>query len=312
MAYVIGLDVGGTTIKGGVFDDNSNVLAEIRIRTYEKNNERDEILSAMLQAIEKLKVQAQHLDLGRLDGIGIGIPGFVKSSAGVVSKAVNIGLIEVNVKKWIEEQAGVPCLVQGDARTGAFAEHICGSAKGVSSLLYVVLGTGVGSGVILDGHIYEGEHSLSGEIGHTIIDPDGELCACGKRGCLETMASGPNIVEAYLQKAGNGLDVSSKTVARLAMEGDSNAVEVYTNAARALAIALSNYCTVIDPAMVVVGGGVSLAGTVLFSPLSEFFALYAPREINECVLIVPAMLGDRSGIIGASLLAKQYLKVGTP
>lgn len=311
MAYVIGLDVGGTTIKGGVFAGSTSVAAEIRIRTYEKNNERDEILSSMVRAIEQLKQEAHNLKLGELEGIGIGVPGFVKSSIGVVSKAVNIGLIEVNVKKWIEAQVGVPCVVQGDARTGAFAEHLCGAAKGVSSLLYVVLGTGVGSGVILDGHIHEGEHSLSGEIGHTIIDPDGKRCACGKRGCLETMASGPSIVEAYLEKGEDGLDVSSEDIARLAMEGDPSALEAYADAARALAVALSNYCTVVDPAMVVVGGGVSLAGTVLFSPLREFFALYAPTEVNQLIPIVPAMLGDRSGIIGASLLANQFLKIGT-
>lgn len=307
MSYVIGLDVGGTTIKGGAFSNTFECKAEIRLPTYQKRNHRDEILSTIAMAVQRLKDETASLNLGELAGVGIGVPGFVKSSEGVVYEAANLELTNVNLKNWVEENVGIPCAVQGDARTGALAEHELGAAKGQQSSLYVVIGTGVGSGIILNGHIYEGIHAAAGEIGHAIVNPDGELCSCGKRGCLETIVSAPHISRAYQERTGVTEAISAKMVAERAQMGDSDGQAVFRQVAQSLAQALANCCTIVDPSIVVIGGGVSQAGDVLFQPLREFFSVYASSIARRQIRIVPAELGDRSGIVGASLLASQFV-----
>ena len=307
MSYVIGLDVGGTTIKGGVFAGTSQSMIDIHMKTYSNENTLEEILASISEAVQYLMDEASHLEIGNLVAIGIGIPGFVKSSEGFVLYASNLRLHNVNLKQWVEEHFGVLCVVQGDARVGALAEREFGVAKGFSSLLFIVIGTGVGSGMILDGKIYEGAHSVAGEIGHTILEPGGEICACGRQGCLETMVSGPMLIRAYQRRIGKKVDVTAKTLAELAACGETNAKAVYTDAARSLAIAIANYCTILDPAIVVIGGGVSLAGSVLFEPLRAFFSVYASPLARQSIEIVPAVLGDRSGVIGASLLVRDIL-----
>lgn len=308
MSYVIGLDVGGTTIKGGVFTGTTQSLVDVRVKTYSDENALAKILDSMSGAIRQLMDQASRLGVGELAAIGIGVPGFVNSSEGVVLHATNLSFHDVHLKQWTEEHFGIPCVVQGDARVGALAEREFGAAKGHSALLYVVIGTGVGSGMILHGQIYEGAHSVAGELGHTILDPGGEICACGKRGCLETLVSGPMLIRAYQKRVGREVEVTAKALAERARDGEPDARAVYTDAARTLAVALANYCTLLDPSIVVIGGGVSLAGPVLFDPLREFFAVYASPLASKSIEIVPAVLGDRSGVVGASLLVRGFLQ----
>ncbi len=308
MSYVIGLDVGGATIKGAVFNDTSEPCCDIRLKTYSSQNTSDEILASMSDAIKQLVTQARVLHLGELAGIGIGVPGFVDSIKGVVLHASNLHLHDVNLKKWLESEFSVPCVIQGDARVGALAERELGAAKGSDSLLYIVIGTGVGSGMILDGQIYEGAHSAAGEIGHTILKPDGQVCACGKRGCLETLVSGPQLIVNYQRRTRRDEHFSAKTLSERAVSGDTDAKAVYRDAAKTLALALANYCTTLDPSIVVVGGGVSLAGEVLFEPLREFFHIYTSPQLSKSIRIVPAQLGDRSGIVGSGLLIKKFLQ----
>lgn len=307
MAYVIGLDVGGSTIKGGVFTGTSQSLVDIRVKTYSMQNTRAEILANMSATIRQLMQHASGLGIGDLSGIGIGVPGFVNAGEGVVIHASNLELHDVNLKLWFEKEFSVPCVVQGDARVGALAEREFGAARGSDSLLYIVIGTGVGSGMILDGQVYEGDHFVAGEIGHTILNPDGDLCACGKHGCLETFVSGPRLIAAYQRRLLRDEDVTAKTLSERAAAGEPDAIAVFREAAQTLALALANYCTILDPAIVVIGGGVSLAGPVLFEPLREFFPEYASPLASKSIKIVPAELGDRSGVVGASLLVKECL-----
>jgi glucokinase len=304
MPYVIGLDVGGTTIKGGVFAGSSQCLAEVRMKTYVTENSVNEILANMRAVVEELMRRAAMLGLDHPGGIGIGVPGFVNSTEGVVLEASNLGLYDVNLKRWFEERYHVPCVVQGDARVGAIAEREFGAAQGHSSLLYVVIGTGVGSGMVVNGEVYEGVHSAGGELGHTIVNPDGDICACGKRGCLETIVAGPNLIRAYEKRLGRPTAATAKDLSDRALEGHPDAKMVFREAAQALALAIANYCTLFDPSIVVVGGGVSLAGPVLFEPLLEFFNKYSSPLASERIVIAPAALGDKSGTVGASLLVQ--------
>ncbi|MDQ0189847.1 ROK family protein [Alicyclobacillus cycloheptanicus] len=305
VSYVVALDVGGTTIKGAAFT-GSRQVAEVRARTYVTKNEPHEVLNRMLSVIRELTDSVQ--GLGPLAGVGIGLPGLVNAREGVVHAAANLALNNINVKRWMEEKLDVPCLVQGDARVGAIAEHRLGAGNQVPCMLYVAIGTGVGSGMILNRQLYEGCHGFAGEIGHIVMDPGGRVCACGKRGCLETLVSAPAIVQAYRQMAGSGKQRhSAEAIADRARQGDAAALEVYEAAARALSMALANCCTLVDPAVIVIGGGLSLAGPVLFDPIRRYFSIYALPEVRESVQILPAAFGDRSGVVGASILVTEFV-----
>lgn len=312
MSYVIGLDVGGSTIKGGVFNGTSESCFDIRLKTYTSQNTSNQIFANMSLAIRQLMKQAGALGLGKLAGIGIGVPGFVDSRKGVVLHASNLDLHNVNLRDWFENEFSVPCVVQGDARVGALAEREFGAAQGHDSLLYIVVGTGVGSGMILNGEVYEGAHLVAGEIGHTILKPDGDVCACGKRGCLETLVSGPQLIRAYQKRTQKDEDITAQTLTERAANGEPDAVAVYREVAGSLALALANYCTTLDPSIVVIGGGVSLAGEVLFEPLREFFKAYVSSLASKSITIVPAQLGDRSGVVGSGLIVRKFIDVGEP
>jgi glucokinase len=308
VSYVLALDVGGTTIKGAAFTGDLQV-AEVRTKTYVSRNEPQEILSNILSVIKQLSDRAS--EYGMLAGIGVGVPGIVNAREGIVYTAANLELKNMNLKQWIEERVHVPCVVQGDARVGALAEHTFGAGKRADSMLYVVIGTGVGSGIIINNQIYEGSHGLAGEIGHTIVDPAGRACTCGKRGCLETIVSARGIAESYQRLAKReGQDLSAEIIANRARDGDSIGQEVYIEAARALSLALANYCTIIDPSVIVIGGGLSLAGSVLFDPIRQYFPIYASPEVCQKAEIIPAMLGDRSGVMGASTLITEFTAPG--
>lgn len=303
MSYKIGIDIGGTTIKAGIFSTDSQLIERTRVKSYDKHNSAAEVLDHIIMAIDLLRSEAALRNLGKLAGIGIGVPGFINRHTGKIYSSANLGLKNINLKVSIEEKVGVPCYIFGDAKVGALAEKYYGAGQHVSSLLYVTLGTGVGSGIIIDSRIYEGEHLLAGEIGHTIVDPVGRPCGCGRRGCLETLVSGPKIVEFYRQY-GNNFEGTAEAVAQRATAGDPQALLVYREAMRVLALALANYVTVFDPSLIIIGGGLSLAGAVLFDPLREFYARYTVRDSSQVAPIVPALLGDSSGLLGAQLLVK--------
>lgn len=307
MSYIIGIDIGGTTIKGGIFSRDSRIIARTRVQSYVNANSCDEILERLTMAIDQLKIEALSRNLGNLMGIGIGVPGAVNRTTGMVYSSANLALKNINLKSWVEERLEVRCYVHGDAKVGAMAEKQYGAGQTAQSLLYVTLGTGVGAALILDGRLYEGDHLLAGEIGHIIVRPEGKPCGCGKSGCLETVVSGPMIAEAYQQRTGGPVDGSAELVARYATMGDSQACDVYREASRVLALVLANYSTVLDLSLIVIGGGLSLAGPVLFDPLREFYAHYTHPRAEYAAQIVPAVLGDESGLMGAQFLVQTVL-----
>lgn len=308
MAYTIGLDVGGTTIKAGLFWQESELVETVRVRTYGRTNSRDEILSRIAETIAQVQEIGLSKGYGELQGIGIGVPGFVNPFTGEIYASANLALEYVNLKAWVEDRVGVLCVIQGDAKLGALAESVHGAGRNISGFLYVSLGTGVGGGVIVGGKLHEGEHLLAGEIGHTTVDPEGAPCGCGKRGCVETIASGPAIASAYRKRVGLSEAVSAADVSSRAALGDQVARAVYREAAHSLAYVLANCVTVLDPSLIVVGGGVSLAGPVIFGPLQEGFARYSSPRRDPMAQIVPAILGDTGGMIGAHILVQTKLK----
>jgi glucokinase len=294
----LGLDFGGTKLAAGLADETGRLLGFQRCPT-DPDSGPDGAIAAMRRLVETFLSSS-----ARPAGVGI-------SFGGPVDLACRRTILSHHGPGWedfplVERIANVwecPVVMDNDANAAALGEVRFGAGRGYGNVLYVTVSTGIGAGVILDGRLYRGSHGLSGELGHTIVLPDGPPCPCGKRGCVEAVASGPSIARAYARKVGIGpSDVSAEEVFRRAGEGDDLARGVLYNAIRLLGIGLANAINLLDPDVVVIGGGVSRAGEALFGPLRDAVRSVCAPSPPDAVRIVPAELGDAVGVLGAVAL----------
>lgn len=207
-------------------------------------------------------------------------------------------LVERIAARW-----GHPVAMENDANAAALGEARFGAGRGYHTILYVTVSTGIGAGIVVEDKLYRGSRGLSGEIGHTIVLPDGPRCPCGKRGCLEAVAAGPSIARAYAERAGLATDgFGAEQVFQRAAAGEAPARTVLDNAIRLLGIGLANAINLLDPDIVVIGGGVSRAGDALFVPLREAVRSVCAPSPPGAVPIVPGELDDTGGVLGAVAL----------
>lgn len=309
MKYCFGVDIGGTTVKMGLFSAEGEIFEKWEIKT-RTENEGKEVLPDIAASVRE-KMKENNLSLEELAGVGIGVPAPV-SEDGVVKNSANIGWGYKNVKREIEELLpGVHAKIGNDANVAALGEMWLGAGKGCTNMIMVTLGTGVGGGVICGGQIISGANGAGGEIGHICVDyQEKETCGCGKKGCLEQYASATGIARLARKKlAGderdtmlrNNKDVSAKTVFDAVKQGDRIAVEIAEEFGAYLGHALANIAVITDPERVVIGGGVSKAGSVLLPFIEKPFqekAFFA----NKNTEIVLATLGNDAGICGAAKL----------
>ncbi len=230
-------------------------------------------------------------------GVGLAVPGIVTASTAVYS--ANIGWRDVPAEALTPP--GVPARLGHDVRTGGLAESVFGAGRDVADFLFLPIGTGIAGAVVLRGEPYGGAHGWGGEIGHAPVWPAGEKCACGQTGCLETYASASAVARRFTARSGR--EATAKEVVELASGGDPVAAEVFREAIEALAIALASYVLVLDPALIVIGGGLAEAGPALFEPLRERLA--GRLAFQEPPPLRPAALGPRAGMLGAALLGWQ-------
>ena len=305
-SYVFGVDVGGTTVKLGLFDINGNVIDKWEIPTRTENG-GEKILADIAEAIKSKMVQKQ---IGKEDvaGVGVGVPGPVDGN-GIVHKAVNLGWGTVDLKKELEALLdGMKVEGGNDANVAALGEMWKGGGQGHQSLVAVTLGTGVGGGIIINGKILTGSTGAGGEIGHIHVeDNETEACGCGNFGCLEEYASATGITR-LANRALKASDkdsilrtgeVSAKTVFDAVKAGDELAIEVAQKFGDYLGKGLGIIAGVIDPEIFVIGGGVSKAGEVLFKyirPSYEKTVFHACRNTEFAL----ATLGNDAGIYGAA------------
>ena len=304
--YAFGVDIGGTTVKIGLFETGGTLLEtwEIPTRT---EAEGQYILSDIREAIQN-KMSEKEISSKDLEGIGIGVPGPVGPD-GTVFKCVNLGWGVFNVEKQLSEMmGGIKVKAGNDANVAALGEMWQGGGKGCRNVVMVTLGTGVGGGVILDGHILPGVHGAAGEIGHIpMSDDETEKCGCGKCGCLEQYASANGIVritKRYLASHPDDStilntmdDFSSKEIVDAAKQGDVVALAMVEEVGRLLGKACATISCVVDPETFVIGGGMSKAGEILISAIRKYFkeyAFHASRATNFCM----AELGNLAGIYG--------------
>ncbi len=304
--------MGGTKLLSLAVDDVGNITGEKRIPTPDGE---DALLDAFVASVDA------HRADGAVDAVGLGVPGLVDRE-GVLRMAPNLpGVIDFTVKASLEPRLGLPVRVDNDATCAAWAESELGAAVDSKDILVVTLGTGIGGGVICDGRLYRGANGFAGEVGHIKVDRHGPPCPCGGRGCWERYASGSALgrfgreageagaAERVVELAGGDFQaVRGEHVARAAREGDREALEIMEKFAWWVAYGLASLSNVFDPATIVIGGGLLEAADLFLERTRELFpelVLAGPHRPG--VPIVPAVLGERAGAIGAALVARDVL-----
>ncbi|MEU8977250.1 ROK family protein [Streptomyces sp. NPDC048309] len=300
---VAALDIGGTKIAGALVDGHGRILLRAQ-RATPAQEDGDTVMRAVEDVIGELTVSP--LWSGART-VGIGSAGPVDASAGTVSP--------VNVPGWREyplvervrkATSGLPVELIGDGVAITAAEHWQGAARGHDNALCMVVSTGVGGGLVLNGQLHPGPTGNAGHIGHISVDLDGDLCPCGSRGCVERIASGPNIARRALERGwqpGPDGDTSAAAVAEAARAGDPVAVASFERAAQALAAGIAATATLVEIDIAVVGGGVGKAGDVLFTPLRAALREYATLSFVQRLTVAPALMGTDAGLVGAAAAA---------
>lgn len=302
--YGFGVDIGGTTIKMGFFQTDGTLLDKWEIKTNTGDGGGD-ILSDIAKSIDN-KLAQETISKSQVQGIGVGVPGPVRSD-GVVNRCVNLGWGIINVAEELSALTNLSVRVGNDANVAALGELWQGGAKGCKDAIMVTLGTGVGGGVIIDGKIVAGFHGAGGEIGHITVNPDEiEACNCGQYGCLEQYTSATGIVRMAKRKLAKTDDLTTlrkieiltaKDIFDEAKAGDLVAKELVDELGEILGSTLSNLACVVNPEIIVIGGGVSKAGRILIETIQEHFKETAFHALKETRFEL-ATLGNDAGIYG--------------
>lgn len=317
---LIGIDLGGTTIKFAILTEDGEIQNKWAIQT----NILDDGSHIVEDIIESINHRIELYQLNREDiiGIGMGSPGGVDREKGTVTGAYNLNWQDtVEVKEPIERETGLKFAIDNDANVAALGERWRGAGDNEDDVVLITLGTGVGGGIIMEGNLLHGVAGGAGEIGHITVDsqPDAFECTCGKHGCLETVASATGIVrmahhlsERYAgnselkENIDNGEEVTAKDIYDAAKEGDSFALMVTDEVHRYLGIAVANLANSLNPAAIVIGGGVSAAGDFLLDGVKKYVAENTFPLVRETTKIKLAELGNDAGIIGAASLALKF------
>ena len=308
--HAVGLDIGGTKIAGGVVTGGGRVLDRTRVPT--PPDDEAATLAALLTLVDELRARNPGVE-----AIGVGAAGLVERPGGSARWAPHNSYRRMELRRLLHERTGLPTSVDNDANAAAWAEARFGAGAASGDLVLVTVGTGIGGGLVLDGRIHHGEHGFAGELGHLIVDPNGDRCPCGNQGCLEAMASGSTLGRlgreaaagdpagrlATLAALAGGL-VTGEVVFAAAREGDKVALALFERVGHWLGVGIASLVTIFDPDLVVVGGGVAATGELLLAPARASFERYVhARDHRDLPPVVPARLGADAGLVGAATLA---------
>ncbi|WP_244927537.1 ROK family glucokinase [Nocardioides sp. W7] len=313
MTLACGVDVGGTKIAGGVIDEDGSIVEELRVVS--PATSADAIEDAIAGLVTELSSRHE------ISAVGVGAAGYIDKARAIVMFAPNIAWRNVDLKTELEKRVDLPVVIENDANAAAWGEFRYGAGHDVDDLLLVTVGTGVGGGVVLDGELYRGAFGVGAEIGHMRVVPGGALCGCGNHGCFEQYASGSALVrEARVSARGGSLlarhvldlaggdadKITGPLITEAARAGDPFAVEQLADLGKWLGEGIASLTAILDPAVVVIGGGVSEAGELLLGPTrAAFAAQLTGRGHRPSLEIRKARLGNRAGLIGAADLARR-------
>ncbi len=313
MSLACGIDVGGTKIAGGVVDEDGTIIEQLRVESPATDAE------AIEEAIAGLVIELRSRHA--IETVGVGAAGYVDKARAVVLFAPNVAWRNEDLKAELEKRVELPVVIENDANAAAWGEFRYGAAHDAEDLLLVTVGTGVGGGLVLDGEVYRGANGVGAEIGHMRVVPNGILCGCGKHGCFEQYASGSALVrearslalsgaqiaQGMLQRAGGELTkITGPLITEAAQDGDAGATQQLAELGRWLGEGMASLTEILDPEVIVVGGGVSEAGDLLLEPTRRAFAgQLVGRGFRPIPEIRKARLGNRAGLIGAADLSRR-------
>jgi glucokinase len=318
--FVIGIDLGGTKLAGGLVDQDLRV--HHRVQGLVDGRDALTLLDSVQNAVQELINEAP----GEVAAVGFGIPSLMDRRTGTSVVAINLPLDNLPFEALMAERLDLPVAVDNDGNVAALAEHRAGAAVGVDDMLLLTIGTGIGGGLILNGLLYRGSIGSAAELGHMVIALDGPPCQgnCPNNGCLEAMASGTALARearqlgaqrpdtALGQALSAGREVDGKLVTELAHDGDPAALAVLELIASRLGVALSSYVNIFNPELIVLGGGVMAAGEMILEPVRTQIAKRALPPSRDNVRVVPAYFGPEASMIGAAALAFDALGGDTP
>lgn len=315
MKYVIGIDLGGTNLKVALLDLNGHIREKVSFPTRQgKEAVLQQIIESLEEVIKRAKVKRS-----AILGLGLGTPGLVDSIQGLVRGFTNIkGWRNVPLKEYMESNTGFPAYIDNDVNLMALGELRCGAGQGARNMVCLTLGTGVGGGIIIEGRLYRGSTLSAGELGHIPVNVHGPRCACGGYGCLERYVGNAYIVERAVKAIQGGRGnlikklvegdlkaITPRIIFRAARQGDKLAEEIWEETGRYIGIALAGVINLLNPEIIVVGGGVAQAGKLLFGSIRRTVKERAMNLPAKKVKIVPAKLGEEAGLIGAGMLVKE-------
>lgn len=316
--YVIGVDLGGTKTSAALCDDKGNIIAKVKTETkaYEEvGNVIDRIKNSIRQVLDK-----SGMPISEISGIGIAAPGPLSVSQGKIVCASKLGWEDVPICDLIQDEFKIYTCLENDANAAAYGEALRGAGKGCNSVIYITVSTGIGCGIVIDEEIYHGRHDSAGELGHICIEYGGRKCSCGNRGCLEAYASGtavkhlaeelvaegkPSLILELAKK--NGENISAYTVELAARQGDEPALNIWSQMGKKLGQGISILYQLLDPDIVVIGGGVIKAWDLFYQDMVETVKKHTYECFNDDITIVPANLGEDAGLTGIALLTLKKL-----
>ena len=314
MVYA-GIDVGGTGIQVGVVDETGHIIAKSSMVT-EVGVPYQEQIAGMARCVQEAMNKAG-LPMSELKSVGAGVPGLADQKTGMVAYCPNIHWSNVPFRAEFQKHIDKPVFIDNDATVAGLAESVAGVSAGSDSSVFLTLGTGVGGGIVINGKVWNGAHGVGSEIGHMILEADGEPCNCGNNGCLERYCSATAIIRMAREQMDNHPDslilsmaegdkarINAKIVFDAAREGDPTAVKVFRRYIRYLGQAIASIVNFLDPEVVVLGGGVSKAGAFLLDAVRAEVPKYVLHKTMPLARIELARLGPDAGIIGAAMLGQ--------
>jgi glucokinase len=321
--FVLGIDIGGTNlVVGSVAEDGSVMHGLASEPTQAEAGERDVVERLIALAKRTIAQTAREHPSAEIIGVGVGAPGPLDTKRGIVLLTPNLGWVNMPLRQIIHDRLNLPASLDNDANCATLGEWWRGAARGTRHAIGITIGTGIGGGIIVDGKLFHGASDCAGEIGHTTIDTEGRRCKCGNYGCLEAYASGPNIALRACEEIKAGAEsrlagyvggdlkrITAQTVYQAAHDGDDLATEVVNETAKFLGAGIANLVNIFNPEVVVVCGGVTLAGDHLFTPLRREVARRAFKPAVSVCRIVPCELVGTAGVYGA---AKVFLDQAEP
>lgn len=318
----IGVDLGGTNIKIGLVSELGEIIYSNSIPT-NADQGFEATYKNIIQVIRET-LEASPVAKEKIEGIGFGCPGLIDSVNGIIRDLPNMpGWVNVHLAEMISKEFGLKTRIDNDVRSATLGEYKFGAGKGASNLICITIGTGIGSGIILDGKLIKGFTLCAGEIGHmTLQEHGGPICGCGNTGCLEALGSASSIVRRAQELLSGGRpskireimkdgELTPMVVTMAAEKGDAPAQRILYETGRWIGIGLANVINLLNPELVIIGGGVANAGQYIFDPIKETINKRALRFPGDNVTVLKAQLGDNAGVIGSSLLVSDLMETPT-